>query len=762
MTVKELEPNFKYWEKIGDAVDQFIDIVVNYRQSGHPGGSRSKMHTLVATLLSGVMRWDIRNPEKTFGDRLILVGGHTIPLVYSTLAVLCEAMRAKYERTGDPKYLIPPEKALYAEELMGFRRRNGLPGHAEVHNKTLILKFNTGPSGHGIAAAVGQALALKRSGADDVKVFAIEGEGGHTAGVYHEAKNSAWGLGLDNLYVLLDWNDFGIDDHPISRVVFGDPGTWFAAYGWRTVGTENGNDWASVAGTLLDLRFGPNPDRVPSLAWFKTRKGRGYLVYDNKSHGAPHKLNSPLFWETKKPFMDKYGVTFEGYGEPAPDDPGRLAEQFRANLKVVADVIRRDVELVDYIADTLVSLGESVPERLEGMRVSFERNPLSDPELYDFRNYPAELFMPPGESAANRTGLSNWGAWVNAWCHRKYGRPLFLVASADLADSTQISGFGKAWNGFEGYGWYDREKNPDGVILPQEITEFVNAGIMAGLATTNFASDPRREFNGFLGACSTYGAFSYLKYGMMRLLSQVAQDSPLKVGKVIWVVGHSGPETADDSRTHFGIFAPGTTQLFPDGQIINVYPWEYNEVPVVLGEALKHDVPIVAIHLTRPPIRIPDRARLGIPSHFEAARGAYVMRDFKPGLPKMGTVIVQGTSTIDGICKILGKLDSEGLNVKVIAATSYELFMKQPEDYRNAVLPEEDWEDSMCITNMARRLMHDWIYSKTSERYTLSSDWDNRWRTGGTVDELLDEAHLTPQWLLEGIRKFATRERKRR
>ena len=119
----------------------------------------------------------------------------------------------------------------------------------------------------------------------------------------------------------------------------------------------------------------------------------------------------------------------------------------------------------------------------------------------------------------------------------------------------------------------------------------------------------------------------------MRLFSQLAQDCDLKVGKALWVAGHSGPETAEDSRTHFGIFAPAVTQLFPEGRIINLHPWEYNEVPVLLGAALATDVPIVALHLTRPPITIPDRAKLGIPSHFEAARGAYVMRDFKPGQP---------------------------------------------------------------------------------------------------------------------------------
>ncbi|HHY46392.1 MAG TPA: transketolase [Firmicutes bacterium] len=758
---EKVRPYIKYWDKLGDAIDQFIDIMLNYRQSGHPGGSRSKVHAMVGMLLSGVMRWDVREPEKRFSDRFILVGGHTIPLIYAAMAALCEAMRAKYERTGNPRYFIPPEKALYARELVGFRHRGGLPGHAEVHNKTLVLKFNTGPSGHGSSAAVGQALALKRAGADDVKVFAFEGEGGHSAGIYHETKNSAWGLGLDNLYFLIDWNDYGIDDHPVSRVIYGTPETWFRSYGWRTVGTDQGNDWESVAKTLFELRFGPNPDKVPSMAWFKTKKGRGYLVYDNKSHGTPHKLNSPIFWETKKPFMDKYGVTFEGYGEPAPQDKEELNRQFLANLEVVASVIRSDDELVDYIADTLADLGDSVPEDIPGLRVSFERNPLRDRELYDFRNYPADLYVKPGENAANRQALGNWGAWVNAWCHKKYGRPLFLVASADLAESTLISGFGKKWGDFPGYGWYDRHTNLDGVILPQEITEFVNSGIMAGLATTNFEKDPRKDFNGFLGACSTYGSFAYLKYGMMRLLSQVAQDSPLKTGKVVWVVGHSGPETADDSRTHFGVFAPGVTELFPEGKIINIHPWEYNEVPVMLARALEvaveEDIPIIAIHLTRPSIPIPDRAALGIPSHFEAARGAYIMRDYRPGAPKMGTVIVQGTSTTEGICKILPRLDEEGLNVKVIAAVSYDLFMREPEEYRNRVLPAEDWANSMCITNMARRLMHNWLYDKKAEEYTLSSDWDNRWRTGGTVDEVLEEAHLTPEWLLKGIKRFVAR-----
>ena len=103
---EELSQYYPYWEKTKDLIDQLIDITLNYRQSGHPGGSRSKVHALLITLLSGVMRWDIRQPEKRFGDRFVLGAGHTIPLVYCTLAVLNEAMRVKFEKSGDYQFSV--------------------------------------------------------------------------------------------------------------------------------------------------------------------------------------------------------------------------------------------------------------------------------------------------------------------------------------------------------------------------------------------------------------------------------------------------------------------------------------------------------------------------------------------------------------------------------------------------------------------------------------------------------------------------------
>ena len=281
--------DFPRYEVLKDLTDELIDLSLNYRQSGHPGGSRSKVHLLLALLLSGAMRWDLRRPWLRFSDRFVLSAGHTVPLVYATLALLNEGLRERHRQTGDERYAFPDggRWALTWEHLLELRHRGGLPGHAEMSGRTLFLKFNTGPSGHGTAPASGEALALRLAGAEEVKVFAVEGEGGLTPGGSHEARAAAFGLGLSNLVFLLDWSDFGIDPRPLSSVVHGTPSDWFAPYGWRVVGAERGSEWDDVTRAVLDAAVGENPLSTPTVAWLKTRKGRGYGKYDASSHGTP-------------------------------------------------------------------------------------------------------------------------------------------------------------------------------------------------------------------------------------------------------------------------------------------------------------------------------------------------------------------------------------------------------------------------------------------------------------------------------------------
>ena len=496
---KELENYYPHWEVTKDLIDQCIDIMLNLRQSGHPGGSRSKVHAMVMTLLSGAMRWDIREAGKRFGDRFVLVAGHANPMVYATLAVLNEAMRIKYRQTGDSKYQHNKGKdfQLVWEDLLLLRRNGGLPGHAEMEGKTLFFKFNTGPSGHGSPVAAGEALALKLAKVPEVKVFAFEGEGGFTAGASHETLNSAWGLGLGNLVYFMDWNDFGIDARPFSSVMYGTPNDWFGSHGWHVEGTMEGESWSELTEAyhrLLVEKANPN---IPKVLYAKLRKGRGYYKYDSASHGAAHKRNSELFWKTKEDFAKTYNINFDGFGSDAPSSWDGQVDQARSLFNNVFSVLGSNQPLVDYLTDTLISVGDSVPEDIEGCKITVE-NPANDKELFDVKNLPDDLFAAPGTKAPNRVGFSKYASYINSKSTEEYGRPLVIAMSADLADSTNISGFSKGYNGSPDLGMYDKTDNPDSPLMPQGITEFTNAGMLAGLATVNLNEDPYKEYNGFL------------------------------------------------------------------------------------------------------------------------------------------------------------------------------------------------------------------------------------------------------------------------
>ena len=758
-----LAPDLPRLEIVVDVVDQMVDIALDFRQSGHPGGSRSKVPMLVTLALSGAMRWDLRHPEKVGADRFVLAAGHTVPAVYALLAALHEALAARAAATGDPRFAVANADrwSLRLDDLLTLRRRGGLPGHAEFSGKSLFLKFNTGPSGHGLPAAAGIALALRRGGLPGVRVFALEGEGGATAGSTHEALNAAWGLGLDNLVVLLDWNDFGIDPRPASAVVYGTPADWFSSHGWRAWGAADGASPAQLARALLQATLDPEPGGRPAAVWARTRKGRGYGRFDAESHGAPHPAGSPAFWETKRAFQERYGVRFDGFGEPPPADPVARHARSLANLRTAISVLLDDAETCLFVADRLVELGEAIPDRPGGLAAAGARNPWRDPRLTDARAYPDALWFAPGTRVSNKVAMGRWGAWANSWARETYGRPLFLALSADLAESTSLALFARDFEGRPNFGDYERHDNPDGLLLPAEITEFTNAAMAAGIASVNFHEAPEREWNGLSAAHSSYGAFAYLQYGPMRLYSQLAQDADLKVGPVLWVLSHSGPETAEDSRTHFGVFAPSVSQLFPEGQVCDLHPWDPNEVPVLIAAGLAAGFPILALHLVRPPLPVPDRRALQIPPHFDAARGAYLLREPPPGAPRHGTVVVTGASSTANLVALLPDIDRLGLNLKIVAALSPQLFDRQPADYCQRVLSAADRLDAIGITNRSRASLARWLPDGDALAASLCADCDDRWRTGGTVEEVLEEAQLDRASIVDALVRFAAAREER-
>jgi transketolase len=96
---------------------------------------------------------------------------------------------------------------------------------------------------------------------------------------------------------------------------------------------------------------------------------------------------------------------------------------------------------------------------------------------------------------------------------------------------------------------------------------------------------------------------------------------------------------------------------------------------------LKHEP--IAFILSRQPMPTLDRSKYA--SAAGVAKGAYVLGDSK-GEPE---VILIGTgSELQFAVAAHEQLTGEGIRSRVVSMPSWKLFQKQPEDYRNSVLPK--------------------------------------------------------------------------
>ena len=156
-----------------------------------------------------------------------------------------------------------------------------------------------------------------------------------------------------------------------------------------------------------------------------------------------------------------------------------------------------------------------------------------------------------------------------------------------------------------------------------------------------------------------------------------------------------------------------------------------------------------------PPVAVPDRGALGVPSHMEAAKGAYVIRDYDP---RARSRDAHRRGDLDDRVDLRAARASTAVRrptARSSPRSATKLFMLQPKEYRDRVLHKAEFLDSTVISNGSKIGMHPWLSSKVAEQYAMTSDWDDRWRTGGSVAEVKEEAHLDPEHLLEGIERFA-------
>ncbi len=788
-------------------------LMGNYARTGHFGGPLATVPYCVAAHLGGPerggLRYDLRAPKHPFADKFMISGGHNIPACYALWMVLYEALGRRRDAGGGSEFDFDPRAAVLPVDALGFRRGAGalvslledqglsdhplfataklrgirsLAGHAETTDVTNDV--NGGPSGIGLATAAGKALFWDIAGApDSLKILAIEGEFALTEGHAQELKTAALAQRVGKrLRILLSMNNAGIDDRLLGGVIHAqytdyDLARQWSSYGWNVLALGDGNDFPQILGALLAMEEWPGEDRRPLIVIGNTLKGWWPAAVDGQIEGYGDQLtghpshpyalpqNGAYFVALAETFERRFGVAFEGIRDGVPATEADRLVQFKTNIDVAMSVLESRSGLLEFISDRVLAIARTL-ERHPGVLFDTARDPFRDERL-SVGKLPVEpvtvtvtdprsgarqtreisLFRRAGERAGARQAISEIGKWMNFVTG---GR--FLTMAADLSSSINVEGC-------HFFGHYDPVDNPAGTRLKAPIQEAANAATIAGALSQNVSADPEVHA-GMWGLSGTYGAFTPLMYTPARVFSQQCQDSPVAQGVLTVLAGHSGPETAEDARTHFGIFAPQVWTLLPRGQVVNLYFWDYNDVaPAYFAAAARaartREVSIIVIHVARPDALVVDRSTLADPDPLAASKGIYLLRDFVPDREPMGTVFVQGASSTQNLLAVLPQFDAAGVNVRVAAVISEELFAWQPGEYRSAVLPESARYDAMVVSTMTRRVPPVANLGPLTDEYSLYADKDDRWRTGGSEADVIAEAGLDPDAILKGVTTFA-------
>ncbi|MCL0031436.1 hypothetical protein M1N55_05340 [Dehalococcoidia bacterium] len=807
-------PDFEseYVKDIGFMTCMTLVLMGNYAQTGHFGGPLAYTPFCVASHLvgpeNGGLRFDYRRPKHPYSDKFMLAGGHNAPSTYAMWMIMGEALNRKFNNTDNNKYKVDPNIAMLPIDVLGFRRgsiplqtlldENGLTDHPEMaqaklrgiralsgHSETTDLTndVNGGPSGIGIATAAGKAAFWDMMGApDDLKVIAMEGEFAMTSGHSQEMKTQAVAQQVGKrLRIFLSFNNAGIDDELVGSVIkpqydgYKIEDQW-SSYGWNVFSLEDGNDYDEVvAGLKLMEDWDPEDDR-PMIMIGKTLKGwwpeatNGKLpdgsdqIVDHASHPYQMAMNADYFVSLAESYENKYGVKFVGIRDGAVSTEKERLIQCMTNINIAMSVLDKN-GLGDWLADRLVEIGDTVRDDMP-LRINRSTNPFKDDRIKVI-NLPREpmsvevkdprsgqstevdikLFEEPGNVKGTRRAISEIFKWINYVTENR-----LVILAADLFDSINVE-HGSLW------GHFDPVENPSGARLKAAIQEAGNASTAIGFAGQSVSLDGK-EHVGVWSLSGTYGAFTPLMYLPARVWSQQNQDSPFSLGVLNILAGHSGPETAADARTHFGIFAPQVWKLFPRGQVITLSFWDYNDVApgyFAAAEIAAHDpkVGVIVLEVARPDFPVVDRSNFADSDLLAAAKGMYLIRDYDPSKPKHGTVITQGSSSTMNLVNTLPRLENDGINVRIIAAISEELFERQSADYKKFIFPDGSKNDVMVVSTGTKRVWPVKDLGPLTDEYSLVSDWHDQWLTGGSESDVINEAHLDPDSIFSGIQRFA-------
>ena len=620
---------------MSETIDQLcIDTIrtlsmdaVQQAKSGHPGTPMS-MAPVMYELWQRHLHYDPADPLWPNRDRFVLSIGHASMLLYSTLFLAGV-------RAVDEHHRIVNQPSLTLDDLKNFRQLDSkTAGHPE-YGLAAGIETTTGPLGQGVANSVGMAIASKwlastfnRPGFElfDYAVYALCGDGDMMEGVSSEAASLAGHLRLGNLCWVYDSNRISIEGST-ELALSEDVGKRFAAYGWNVAHVADANDRGALDGALR--KFRESGDRPT------------FIVVDSHiAFGAPNKQDTaaahgePLGEEEIKLAKKAYGW---------PEDrkffvPEGVQEHFERELG------RRGRAEREAWSAKFAEYKSKHPDLAEQIEVMSRR------ELPTGWDKEISEFPPDAKGLATRDSS---GKVLNAIAKNL---PWLIGGSADLAPST------KTRFAFENAGDFDAG-NYGGRNFHFGVREHAMAAVVNGMVLCGL-----RAFGaGFL-------IFSDYARPALRLAALMEIPS-------LHVFTHDSIGVGEDGPTHQPIEQLVSLRAIP-GQIV-IRPADANEVIEAWRVTLQQKHAPVALALTRQPLPTLDRAKYAPASGL--AKGAYVLADADGGRPQ---VILIGTGSEVSLCvAAYEQLKTEGVQARVVSMPSWELFERQPREYRDQVLP---------------------------------------------------------------------------
>ena len=505
------------------------------------------------------------------------------------------------------------------------------PGHSE-YGHTPGVEVTTGPLGQGVGNAVGLALAeahlaaiFNRPGhaVIDHHTYFLCSDGDLMEGVSHEACSFAGHLKLGKLIGIYDDNHITIDGK--TELTFSDDtARRFEGYGWHVERVADGNDLGALDAALAAARRAS--DR-PSLVIVRTHIG----------YGSPHKQDTasahgaPLGEEEVK-------LTKQNLGWPSLE-PFHVPEEALAHWRRAQERgTRLEAEWQQKYAayrKTHPDLAAELERRLAGR--------LAD-------GWDADLpAFTPKDAQATRAASGKVLAAVAPKL------PELIGGSADLAESTNVV----FHNGgdLEAGSWGARN-------LHFGVREHGMGAVMNGLAL----------HGGIRPVGSTFLIFSEYMRPPIRLAA---------LGRIpaLYVFTHDSIGLGEDGPTHQPIEQLASLRAIPNVTVIR--PGDATEVVEAWRAALSHRDGPVALVLTRQKVAVIDRSKYAPASGVR--QGGYVLADAKPGEP---AVILIGTgSEMELVLGAYEKLAAEGVAVRAVSMPCMEFFARQPQAYRDQVLP---------------------------------------------------------------------------